>query len=165
MRKYFIKDLEWKPPDRSEIVAGNREATPYITTAKMQYDQFFIFKAGNKMFLPTRVYRFFDETINDNSKRRQDYFFSYPYIKTDTVTFTLPQGFIVEEMPKNKSINNAFAKYTSKYFWDQPAGKVTVYASIEIIQHMIEAKNYDQLMKFKKEVDDDISQKLVIRKD
>ncbi|MCP9749971.1 DUF3857 domain-containing protein [Ferruginibacter sp. HRS2-29] len=165
MRKYFIKDLDWKTPDRSEITAGNREETPYITTAKMQYNQFYIFKAGSKMFLPTRVYNFFDETINDNTKRKQDYFFSFPYTKTDTVSFALPKGYLVEELPKGKSISNGFAKYNSRYEWDKVTGKVTVYASIEIIKHLVEAKDYERLMNFKKEVDDDISQKIVVKKE
>jgi transglutaminase-like putative cysteine protease len=165
MRKYFIKGLEWKTPDRSEIVAGNRDETPYITSAKMHYDQFYIFKAGSKMFLPSRVYNFFDETINDNSKRKQDYFFSYPYIKTDTVSFSLPKGYLVEELPKGKAINNAFAKYNSRYEWDPATGKVNVYATIEIIRHVIASKDYPSLMQFKKEVDDDISQRIIVKKE
>jgi hypothetical protein len=102
--------------------------------------------------------------VNDNTKREQDYFFSYPYIKKDTISITLPQGFTVEDMPKAKKISNDFAKYESAYDWNQAAGKVTVYTSVEINQHLVKAKDYGQLMQFKKEVDADINQRLVVKK-
>jgi transglutaminase-like putative cysteine protease len=163
-RKYFIKGLDWKLPDMSSITSGEREETPYNSSAKMHYNQFYIFKAGSKMFLPTRMYPLFAETINDNKKREQDYFFSYPYMKVDTMTVVLPKGFSIEDLPKDKTISNEFARYNSRYVWNEAESKVTVYATVEIIQHLVKAKNYGQLMQFKKEVDADLNQRLVVKK-
>ena len=163
-KEYIIQHLEWKHPDEVSIKCGDRFQTPYVTSTTMNYAQLYSFKAGSKLFLPQRFYPLFSEKINDNLKRTQDYYFDFPYVKNDTTIFVLPEGYTAENLPSDKNISRSFAKYQRKYTWDETTKKLTVIASIEILQHHILAADYTTLMLFKKEVDSDLEQKLVIKK-
>lgn len=161
--KYFIKDIEWKHPDKCAITPGSRAATPFRIDAAMEYGQLYVFKSGSKMFLPLRYYPLFNERINDNTERAQDFFFEHPYIKTDTTIFHLPEGFVLENLPKERSISNGFAKYDSHYSYDAAGRNITLIARLEITQQLIQVADYQRLVSFRKEVDADMNQRLVVK--
>ncbi|MES2773041.1 MAG: DUF3857 domain-containing protein [Bacteroidota bacterium] len=163
-RKYLVKALEWKQPDVVTVTTGSRFEKPYRLEAKMEYDQLPSFKAGSKMFLQPRLYPLFDEDVPDNDKRTQDYFFTYPYQAKDTTTFHLPEGFGVENLPKEKTISYPFGKYSSQYKWDETTKLLTVIAFLEITQHQVKAAAYPQLMEFRKAVEVDMNEKIVVKK-
>lgn len=163
--KYLVRDMKWKHPEQFAIKTGDKYQHDFTSSLTMTYEQLYAFKTGSKMFLPSRLYAFFDENIIDNKERKQDYFFDYPYQKKDTASFELPQGFSPESLPQEKTITKPFGQYSCKYSWDENARKVTVFSSLEINQHQVNAADYLQLMNFKKEVDSDLNQKLVVKKD
>jgi len=163
-RRYLIKVVEWKQPDVVTISNGSRLETPYRLAAKMEYDQLPSFKAGSKMFLQPRLYPLWDEDVPDNDKRTQDYFFSFPYQVKDTTVFHVPEGFGIENLPKEKNIAYPFGKYSSQYKWDEATMLLTVTAFLEITQHQIKASGYAPLMTFRKGVDADMNEKIVVKR-
>lgn len=161
--KYLVKIMDWRQPDACEIKSGSRQNTPYVTSANMDYEQLYIFKAGSKMFFQPRFYSFFDEEIEENDKRKQDYFFSNPYVKRDSTMFILPVGFTPEQLPPNKIVKGSFGRYESTYHWDEVNNRVLVTSMIEINQQHIEAKDYHLLLNFKRDVEADLNQRIVIK--
>ncbi|MEO7311620.1 MAG: DUF3857 and transglutaminase domain-containing protein [Chitinophagaceae bacterium] len=163
-RNYLVKAVDWKQPDVVTVTNGSRFEKPYRIEAKMEYDQLPSFKAGSKMFLQPRLYPLFDEDVPDNDKRTQDYFFDRPYQAQDTTVFHLPEGFAVENLPKEKNISYPFGKYSSHYAWNETTKLLTVIAALEITQHEIKAATYPELVEFRKAVDADMNEKIVVKK-
>ena len=163
-RNFLVKSMEWKQPDVVSISSGSRFEKPYKIESKMEYDQIPSFKAGSKMFLQPRLYPFFDEDISDNEKRKQDYYFSFPYQSSDTTVMLLPSGFGVESLPKEKKVTFPFAQYTCKYSFDEAEKTVRVIAYLEITNQHLKAADYPQLLEFKKAVIADMNEKIVVKK-
>ena len=163
-RNYLIKGIEWQQPDVIAITNGSRFEKPYRVDVKAEYEQLPSFKAGSKMFLKPRLYPLFDEDIPDNDKRTQNYFFDFPYIKKDTTVFHLPEGFGVEMLPKEKTVSYPFGKYNSQYHWNEASKELTITAVLEITQHEIKAEGYKELMNFRKDVEADMNEKIVVKR-
>ncbi len=163
-RKYLLKVVEWKHPDEVTITNGDRSETPYRLQASMSYSQLPSFKAGSKMFLAPRLYPLFNEVVPETDKRIQNYFFSYPYQVKDTTIFHLPDGLGMDNLPKEKTISYPFGKYNSSYTYNADAKTLTVLASLEITQHEIKAASYPQLLLFKKAIQADMNEKIVLKR-
>ncbi len=164
-RKYFIMSNEWKQPDILDITTSAGKGNPYTVDAKMAYEKIFSFKAGNKYFFEPRLYRVFNEDIPETEKRVSDYYFTYPYQSIDTTVYHFAQGFNVENLPKDKSVNFSFATYNCVYKWDMATRTVSVYAALQIKERIIAAADYSKLLSFKKQVTDDMNEKLVMKKE
>lgn len=164
-RKFFITQNEWKQPDELEISNSKDKANPYQLAAKMSYEKIYSFNAGSKHFFETRLYPIFDEEIPDNTKRKADYYFDYPYQVLDTTLYKFPAGYALENMPKNKTVQFPFAHYSSNYNWDAATRTLTVIAALQIKERVIKAADYTQLLDFKKQVMADISEKIVMKKE
>ncbi len=162
-RTSFIHGLGWKQPDKLDIANGDRSETPYQTTAVMDYEQLYSFKAGSKMFLPLRLYPVFSADVPVTEKRKHDYYFEHPYQLLDSTVYHLPENFSVESLPKDKNLETAFGKYTSHCVFDEAAKTVTVIAFLEITKHVVPPSKYTELLNFKKYLDEDMGEKLVVK--
>ncbi len=163
-RRYLIKAIEWKQPDLVTITNSSRFEKPYQITAKMDYDQLPAFKAGSKMFLQPRLYPLFNEDIPDSEKRTQDYYFAFPYQAKDTTVYHLPEGFGIDNLPKEKIITYPFGKYNCAYTWNEATKLITVTTTLEITEHVVKAASYPQLLEFSKAVEADINEKIVVKR-
>lgn len=163
-RRYLIKAIEWKQPDMVTVTNGTRFEKPYRIDAKMEYDQLPAFKAGSKMFLQPRLYPLFDEDIPDAEKRTQDYYFAFPYQAKDTTVYHLPEGFGIDNLPKEKTITYPFGKYNCAYSWNEATKLITVTTALEITEHVVKATNYPQLLEFRKAVEADMNEKIVVKR-
>ena len=163
-RKFFITHNGWKQPDALELNNTARQANPYVATAKMGYENIASFKAGTKLFLEPRLYHFFDEDIPETSNRLHDFFFSFPYQQSDTTVYELPEGFTIENLPKDKTIEYPFATYTSSYKWDGANSRLSCIAYVAVKQRIVKAADYPQLLNFKNQVLADANEKIVVKK-
>jgi transglutaminase-like putative cysteine protease len=163
-RKYFISGNEWKQPDFVNITTSDSRSNPYIVSAAMEYEKIFSFKAGSKYFLEPRLYPIFNEDIPETEKRKSDYYFSYPYQNADTTVYNFPDGFTVESLPKDKSVNLPFAAYTCTYKWDADKHILTTIAVLQIKERVVKAADYSKLLDFKKQVMADVNEKIVMKK-
>ena len=163
-RRYLIKAIEWKQPDLVTITNGTRFEKPYRIDAKMEYDQLPAFKAGSKMFLQPRLYPLFDEDIPDAEKRTQDYYFAFPYQAKDTTVYYLPEGYGIDNLPKEKTITYPFGKYNCAYAWNEAAKMIKVTTALEITEHVVKAASYPQLVEFRKAVEADMNEKIVVKR-
>lgn len=163
-KKFMVEDMEWKHPDEMHINTGDKTATAFATDAKMKYEKVPMFTTGSKMFLPVRLYPLMEEDIPDNTKRTQDYFFSFPHQNADTTVYHLPAGYDVDYKPADKNIACSYGTYNSKWTWDAASQLLTVVARLEISQPMVKAVDYQQLSAFGKAVLADTNEKIVIKK-
>ena len=164
-RRFFITNMEWKNPDFFEISNSKNKANPYQVSATMDYEKIYSFNAGSKLFFETRLYPIFDEEIPENEKRIRDYYFTCPYQVIDTTVYKFPAGFSLETMPKNKSVQFAFAQYSCNYIWDAATHTLTAVALLQIKDRVIKAGDYPKLIDFKKQVMADINEKIVMKKE
>lgn len=162
-RASFIHGLGWKQPDKLTISTGDRSETPYNTTATMDYEELYNFKAGSKMFLPLRLYPIFSADVPITERRKHDYYFEHPYQLFDSTVYHLPDGFSVEGLPKDKNMETSFGKYTSHYIYNESAKTVANIVFLEITNHIVPVKKYAELIAFKKYLDEDMGEKLVVK--
>jgi Domain of Unknown Function with PDB structure (DUF3857) len=164
-KKGFIRHTEWKQPDYFELATTSKQENPYVVTTKMEYENIASFKAGSKLFLEPRLYRFFDEEIPETIKRINDYYFDCPYEKTDTTIYKTPAGYIMENLPKDRNIDYPFATYSSVYKWDAAARQISCVATLKIKDRIVKAADYAKLLEFKNQVQADANEKIVIKKE
>jgi hypothetical protein len=164
-RKYFISGNEWKQPDIINITTTASRSNPYVVTAAMEYEKIYSFKAGSKYFLEPRLYPIFNEDIADTEKRKNDYYFIYPYQNADTTVYNFPAEFTVENLPKDKSVVQPFAAYSCTYKWDAVKHTVTTIALLQIKERIVKANDYNKLLDFKKQVMADVNEKIVMKKE
>jgi hypothetical protein len=164
-KKDFIRQNEWKQPDFFDLEIPDKTANPYRINVKMGYENIAAFKAGSKLFLEPRLYRFFDEEIPETKNRINNYFFDYPYQQTDTTIYYLPNGYSAENLPKGKTVNYPFAAYSSSFKWDALNRTITCIAAIQIMVRIVKPANYAQLLEFKNQVLADANEKIVVKKE
>lgn len=161
-RKFIVPYFELKQPDEIKVSHTSRSITPYETTLQCTYDKIIMTKAGSKMFVPTRLYNFFDEKIK-NTKRRYSYFFEGPYIKKDTTVIHLPAGYTPEAIPEKKAFKTDFGNYAAEYKYNAAEQSVTIISYLQIDRAEIKADEYQKLYEFKTSADNDLKSKIVIK--
>lgn len=164
-RKFFISNKEWKHPDVLEISSSKNKDNPYLLTANMQYEKVYSFNAGSKLFFEARLYPVFEEEIVAQDNRMRDYHFTNPYQCFDTTVYKFPAGYIMETMPKNKSVKFSFAEYSCTYTWDAATHMLTSTALLQIKDRVIKAADYTKLVDFKKQVMVDVNEKIVMKRE
>ncbi len=117
------------------------------------------------MFINPRIYKFWTSVLPKSEDRRQDFYFAYPFEKTDTTVFRLPAGFSVEALPKVKELSNEYACYSTKYWYNETEKAVYATATLVLKKHKIAAAGYADIKKFFDEVLMDDTQRIVIKKD
>src|SRR5947209_5131091 len=80
--------------------------------------------AGKLLLLRPRVIGEFAGAWDTSKPRHYAYEFRAPFLNTDTVEITLPEGFAVDEIPDPVKAGFPFAEYTSKM---ETAGNVLKY--------------------------------------
>lgn len=65
---------------------------------------------------------------------------------TETVTFTLPAGFVVDEMPDSVSISTSFGKYSTTY--NVKDGKLVFVRSPQMNRTMVPVDKYNDVRDF-----------------
>lgn len=164
-KKGFIRHTEWKQPDYFELAVSPKAANPYVVSGKMEYENIASFKAGSKLFLEPRLYRFFDEDIPETNKRVNNYYFECPYQQSDTTIYKMPAGYTTESLPKDKNISLPFANYNSSYKWDAAGKQLTCVATVQIKERIVKAADYPKLLEFKNQVLADGNEKIVVKKE
>jgi hypothetical protein len=164
-RKYFITEVEWKQPDVIDISSSNKIDNPYLVTAKMEYEKIYAFKSGSKYFFEPKLHPVFDEDIPETDKRKQDYYFTYPFQSVDTTVYHFTPAFSIESLPKNKLVNLPFATYNCNYKWDAVTHTLSTITLLQIKERIVRAADYPMLLDFKKQVMADVTEKIVMKKE
>jgi len=162
-KSYLIDDLGFLQPDDFDIKYDkNNKAVP--VQVNMQLEKIPEFSAGNKQFLNPRLYKIWRSALPKAENRTQDFYFQHPFIKTDTSVYNLPEGFVMETLPKSKQLNFEFGSFTSTYQFDEAKKQIITTAKLQLNEYKIPAAKFLATKKFFNEVLAEYNEKIVIKK-
>jgi hypothetical protein len=163
-KQSLVTDLSFKQPDDFELSKKEGEST-HTALLKMSIEKVPEFSAGSKLFLAPRLYKIWGRKLPKTDNRRLDFYFNFPFEKTDTTVYVLPAGYKVDALPPAKEFKTEYASYLSKCWYDET--QKAVYSSVQIIlkQHVIPAAKYAEIKKFFDDVLINDGQKIVVKKE
>ena len=162
-KDYMVNRWGFKQPDAINL-KKQAGATDLKLNIDMDMDKVPDLITGSKMFLPLRVYNLWGTRLPKAEERRQDFYFSCPFEKTDTTAFKLPAGYTIDALPETKNIQCKYASYSSRYWWDEKSGQVYTTAKIVLTNYRIPAPDYPAVKAFFDDVLRDNAQRIIIKK-
>ena len=161
-KEIYVHYFNYKEPD--EFVLKEKEQTGIGTTYhfELSYDKIYDFNAGNKYFLPQRIYQLSNEKINPSYSRRNEYLFRYPYEKTDTTIFHLPEKFSTDNIPSPVELNNDIGYYKKQIVINKEARSLTIITQLNLKKSIISANDYSKIAEFYASVQKNEDQKIVV---
>lgn len=161
-KKITVHYLGIKQPDDFEFVKVPSEESK--TKLRMLVAKVPEFNAGDKLFINTRIYKLWSGVLPKADNRKLDFYFRFPFEKTDTTILKLPGGAKADALPKGNEINCKYASFRSNYWYDEASNSVYSVCTLVLKQHKIPATDYASVKKFFDDMMQDDSQKIVIRK-
>jgi hypothetical protein len=155
--------LGFKQPDEF-VFSKKADVAPLVTTLEMAIEKVPEFIAGNKMFISPRLYKLWPSKLPKADNRQLDFYFRYPFDKTDTTIIKLPAGYTVDALPQVKTLTCKQGDYSTKYWYDEAQKAIYSTAQLTLKQHKIPAADYAEVKKFFDAVLMDDAQRIVIRK-
>lgn len=162
-KESIVYGLGFKQPDEFSL-SKKAEGNVASTELQLAIEKVPEFIAGSKMFFSPRLYKFCNTRMPKAEKRKYDYFFHFPYEKTDTTILKLPDGFTVDGLPQGKTLQCKYATYTTKYWFDDSQKAVFSYASLTLHQMRIPVADYAEMKRFFDDIMQDDAQKIVVKK-
>ena len=161
-KDFLIDYIGMKQPD---VFTVNKNDDPELApNIELVFEKIPEFTAGNKMFLPLRMCKLWDIKLPKSENRRLDYYFQYPFEKSDTSIYTLPKGYAPDVLPTAKHLQCDFAKYSTKYWYNEKEQAVYSTASLVLYEYKIPAAGYAKMKAFYEEILKDGSQRIVVKK-
>jgi hypothetical protein len=162
-REFLVHNLGFKQPNEFEV-DKNDTAAMFSTRIKFSIEKIPEFIAGNKMFIAPRLYKQWSTTLPQAGKRRLDFYFFNPFIKTDTTVYKLPDSFTLDALPSPKNFVCDYGSYKTNYWFDTTKNLVYTTATLQLTQLKIPASKYASVKTFFDEVLKEDSQRIVIKK-
>lgn len=154
-----------KQTDSMSITEAAKTEGPYKFELDLKYDQYPDFSSGNKLFVSSRPFSRFIYTPEEDSTRKADYYFPFPYQIKDTTIFLLDEGLHPESVPEGKKEHYAFGSYTSQYSYDAGARQLTIVSRLDLTKQIIIAADFKELTDFTANVDSDVQEKIIFIKE
>jgi hypothetical protein len=162
-KSLLVNYLGFKQPDEFALTHGNHN-DDYDVNLDLSIEKIPQFNAGSKMFLNPRIYTLWPVKMPKAEGRTQDYYFRFPFIKTDTTRYHLPAEYTIDVLPKSNTIECAYGSYKTDYIFDAEKRELISVARLELKQHKIPADKYADVKAFFDKVGTDGTQKLIIKK-
>ena len=161
--KYLVSYLGFLQPDDFALI---RQPSPDSaeTEFKLEIEKIPEFTAGSKMFLSPRIYKIWKEKLPSDESRTQAYYFEYPFLKTDTTEYQLPDGYTIENLPKPRNKKFEYGSFTTNYTYDSQSNTVTTVAALSLFQNRIPPDIYAGTLQFFSNVIDEYTEKIIIKK-
>ncbi len=122
------------------------------------------FNSGNKLFINPRIYSIWPKALPKSEKRKLDYYFRYPFEKTDTTIYKLTPGMKPDVLPKEKELKCTYATYKAKCWYDDKENSVYSTTTLILSDHKIPPAAYMEVKTFFDNVMQNDSQKIVVLK-
>jgi len=162
-KEYLVKRLGFSQPDQFDLTTDQRDDSEK-TSFKLEIEKVPEFTAGTKMFLNPRIYKIWSSALPEDSNRLHSFYFPFPFIKTDTTVYQLPENYKLENLPSPKSQKFEFGSFQTKYSYDDKANTITSVAFLELTQNVIPPDKFDDASKFFSGVIQEYTEKIVIKK-
>jgi hypothetical protein len=130
----------------------------------LEYDKFCDISAGGKQFYRPRVFDLWQSTFPAEEKRKSDYYFEVPMLKTCVTTIDLPIGFEIDALPADQSLKFTYGTYDVKYVYDAAKNQVVSTTKFNLKNHVIPAAKYAEMQVYMDGIAKAQNKKLVIRR-
>ena len=162
-KSFFVVHLGFKDPD--EMLFPESLSGSYRVEVGQHLERIPQLRTGSKMFLPIRIYRLWSNRLPSAEKRKQDFYFSCPFEKSDTTVYTLPEGYRPEALPEAKSSKCLMASCHTSYWYDDKKRQLFSAIRVVLTQNKISAKDYAAVKDFFDALATEETQKIVIKKE
>ena len=162
-KRVLINYLDFKSPEAFELKKISDSAEGNRFTLSLSYDQLHDFKAGSKYFFRPRVNKISDEDPKSMTDRKTEYLFYFPYEKTDTTIYRLPEGFTLETVPVPREIKHGYGYFRNEVIKSKTDNSFMIVAKLVLNYHIIPAKDCAGVADFFRDVNKLDSEKIVIR--
>jgi hypothetical protein len=162
-KEYLVSRLGFLQPDEFELTNDNEDNLTK-TSFKLTIEKIPEFTAGSKMFLNPRIYKIWNYTLPTTEKRTKAFYYSFPFIKTDTTVYQLPENYVLENLPKARDTKFQYGSFKTNYLYDEKANTVTSIAFLELSQNVIPAEKFAEARNFFGSVIQEFTEKIVIKK-
>ncbi|WPU94646.1 DUF3857 domain-containing protein [Mucilaginibacter sabulilitoris] len=163
-KEYLIKELHIKQPSLFEYTPAADKDGFKDVTIDMQYDKFCDIATGDKQFYRPQAFMLWSGTLPAEEKRRSNYYFNSPMLKTCVTTIDLPAGFEVEALPTDQSLKFSYGTYEVKYKYDAAKNQVISTAKFNLTNQVIPAAKYTEMQVYMDAVAKAQNKKLVIHR-
>lgn len=163
-KEFLLRDLHIKQPSAFEFKSEKDENGTKQIDLDFEYDQFCDVKTGDKLFYRPLAFLLWSNTVPLLEKRKTDYFWEYPRIKSCITTIDLPAGFEVETLPANASLKFSYGNYDISYIYNKEKNQVVSTAKFVLNNQVIPAAKYTEMQQYMDAVAKAQNKKLVIKK-
>lgn len=161
-KETIVYGLGYKQPDDFEL--ATTDASSNMMKLKLSVSKLPEFNAGNKYFIKPRLNKITLSKLPATTNRKMDYFFHFPYEKSDTTVIILPKGFTLEALPSEKNLKTEYSNYVSKSWYNKQENAVYTATKLVLLKHRIPPASYAVVKGFFDEVLQDDAQRIVVNK-
>jgi hypothetical protein len=163
-KQYLMRMLNIKQPSVFNYTPGQDNNGVKEVKLDLDYDNFCDVMAGNKQFYRPHVFDICAFTLPVQEKRKADYYFEFPLIKSCVTTIDLPKGFEIETLPVNQNLKFTYGDFEITYVYNAPKNQVISTAKFNLTKQVIPAAKYDELQQYLDAVAKAQNKKMVIRR-
>ncbi|WP_426669485.1 DUF3857 domain-containing protein [Mucilaginibacter sp. McL0603] len=163
-KEFLIRNLNIKQPSAFDFKSEKDENGAKEIDLSLEYDQFCDVKAGDKQFYRPSAFLLWSTSVPVLEKRKTNYYWDYPRIKTCSTTIDLPTGFEVETLPANASLKFTYGNYEINYVYNKDKNQVVSTAKFVLNNQVIPAAKYTEMQQYMDGIAKAQNKKLVIRK-
>lgn len=160
---YLVKRLGFSQPDQFDLTT-DKDDDSAKTSFTLALEKVPEFTAGSKMFLNPRIYKIWSSALPEDETRTHSFYFPFPFIKTDTTVYQLPDTYTIDHLPGAKDHKFKYGSFSSKYSYDEKTNTITSIAFLELNQNVIPADNFLEARKFFGSVIKEYTEKIVIKR-
>lgn len=163
-KSFFIKQLNLKQPSQLQFKdAADKDGMKELNI-DLEYDRYTDVMTGDKRFYRPQAMDIWRATVPVLEKRKADYYFEHPMLKTCTTNITLPAGYEAETVPANTSLKFSYGSYEVNYVYNREKNTVVSTAKFLLTNHVIPAAKYTEMQVYLDNIVKAQNKKLVIRK-
>ncbi len=163
-KQYLFDDLDIKQPSVFLLEYGKDKNYTKEMNINLEYDKFCDITVANKFFYHPHVFDLWNITPPIQEKRKANYYFDFPRIKTCVTTIDLPKGFEVETLPTNQQLKFTYGDYEVKYSYDAAKNQVISTAKFNLTNQVIPAAKYTEMQQYMDAIAKAQNKKLVIHR-
>jgi hypothetical protein len=163
-KSFIIKYLNLKQPSQLLFKDSPDKDGVKELNIDLEYDRYTDVMTGDKYFYRPQAMDLWRATVPVLEKRKADYYFEHPMLKTCVTNITLPAGYEAETVPANTSLKFSYGSYDVNYVYNREKNIIVSTAKFLLTNHVIPAAKYTEMQVYLDNIVKAQNKKLVIRK-
>ncbi len=163
-KQFWLEQLQIKQPSLFNLELGKDTNYTQQIALNMEFDKFCDVMTGDKQFYRPAVFKLWANTVPIVDKRKTDFYWEWPRIKSCVTTIDLPAGYEVESIPANTSLKFTYGNYDISYVYNKDKNQVISTAKFILSDPAIPAAKYTEMQVYMDAVAKAQNKKLVLRK-